>query len=242
MTTSSGLPIPLQKREDFIYLFHYVQQHPEDEEASKALNAWVSTNKNVAQWFEQWKLENEALTAHSGHNDGSQLIGQISQMGGSMTPESEKYLENLTSQENTTNAQNYDQMMRDTSLISSAQQLGQLGLSPSNVIQVGAAPSNGVAAASFSHLSASGQRQQKALATYQARLGLAKQVIAMAGQMASSGIYGHAIGQARHAGAVLAAATAHSGLSVLRSHNGAGNGPLLSGKLAEEWSKLPGAY
>lgn len=240
--TSSGLPLPLNTREDFYYLFYYVSQHPEDTEAKNALNAWVSTNKNVAQWYDQWKLQQEAYDAHSGENAGSDVSGQVSQMGGTLTPESEKYLQDLTSQENTSNAQEYERTMRDTSLLSSAAQLGQLGLSSSNVVQVGGATSNGVGAATTSRLSSSSLRQQKSLETYQARLGLAKQVIGMAGQMASSGIYGHAIGAARHAGAVLAAATAHSGLNVLRSHDGAGNGPLLSGKLADEWSKLPGAY
>lgn len=135
-----------------------------------------------------------------------------------MNPETEKWLDNEIARENTYQQQNYEISARDTSLLSSGEQLKQLGLSPSSVIQVGGA-SAGVqgSTADTSMRSNSALRQQAKINDYNQKMGLAKSLIGAAGQMASSGIYGAAIGAVKNSASKIAGAAAHSGLEALSS-------------------------
>lgn len=134
------------------------------------------------------------------------------------SPSSEKGIDNLIARENTANDQQFQEHMRDTSITSSGSQLNALGLSPSNVISVGGA-SSGVssAAASQNMHSAAALHQQARINDYNNKMGLAKTLIQAAGSMASSGIYGAAIGAVKHSAQQVAGAAAHSGLNALKS-------------------------
>lgn len=141
-----------------------------------------------------------------------------------LSPETEKYLDTEIARQNTAADNAFQEHMRDTSYTSAAQQLGQLGLSTSNVIQTGGANSGVTsAAAQNSHHSIASLRQQERINSYNQKMGIAKSLIGMAGSMASSGIYGASLNAAKRSAAVLSAATAHSGLSVLKHWNGYGN-------------------
>lgn len=60
-------------------------------------------------------------------------------------------------------------------------------------------------------------RQQLSMQKYQTRMGMARSLLGMVSQMASSGIYGAAIGSARNAAARISSAAAHSGLQALQN-------------------------
>lgn len=138
--------------------------------------------------------------------------------GTTLTPESEKWLDNQIARENTEQQQNYELNARDTSLLSSGSQLQQLGLSPSNVVQVGGA-SAGVqgSTADTAMRSNSALHQQAKINKYNQQMGLAKSLIGAASSMASSGIYGAALGAVKHGASQIAGAAAHSGLQALQA-------------------------
>lgn len=220
----------------------YILSHPEEnnilysmvKSQNYALRSLWNTHKAL--------YDAEQAQAHGETADFNDVLGVIARSGQQMSPELEKYLDNLISNQRTEEARDYDTQMRDTSLLSTGTQLQQLGLSPSGVISVGGAVSNGVGTAGTSKHSAASLHQQERINQFNQKMSVAKSLIGAAGSMASSGIYGAALGAIKHSAAALSASAAHSGLNVLRNHDGAGNGSLLSGKLADEWSKLPGAY
>lgn len=141
-----------------------------------------------------------------------------SQPNVSMTPDQEKWLDNEIARENTIQQQNYELHARDTSLLSSGQQLQQLGLSPSNIISVGGA-SAGVQGSSANNMTRSNSalRQQMTINKYNQQMGLAKSLIGAASSMASSGIYGAALGAVKHSAQAIAGSAAHSGLAALKA-------------------------
>lgn len=214
----------------------YILSHPQ--ENPMLYNIVRSSPELIDKIFNSHKAIADA--EHTG--DYNAALGEISSQGTELSAEKEKYLDNLISNQRTIEARDYDTQMRDTSLLSAGSQLEQLGLSTSNVIQTGGVASNGVLAAGTSKHSAAQMHQQERINNFNQKLNLAKSLVSTAGSMASSGIYGAAIGAVKHSASALAASAAHSGLDVLNKWNGKGNGPLLSGQLADEWSKLPGAY
>lgn len=166
----------------------------------------------------EWKNANDILSNASQSGDYVGAQGQLSNIGYELTPDTEKWLDNMIGQQNAQADRNYQTEMRDSSLLSSANQLSQLGLSPSNVIQVGGSAS-GVSSspASQSFHSVASLKQQRRMNDFNQKMGLAKSMISAASSMASSGIYGSAIASVKNAGARLASATAHSGLKALKS-------------------------
>lgn len=99
---------------------------------------------------------------------------------------------------------------RDTSLLSSADQLQQLGISPSSVLSVGGA-SSGISSAlpfNVNQQYSSMSKQQD----FAKKMGLASSLIKMVGGMASSGIGGAAYGAARGALARIGMKTAQAAL------------------------------
>lgn len=158
-----------------------------------------------------------------------------------VTPAMQQEVNNGISNQNTKAQWAQEEYMRDTSYTSAGSQLQGLGLSASGVIQTGAANSGQLSTANNSMTNIA---QQQKIERFQQQMSIARSIIGLTGSLASSGIYGHAIGAARSAAAVTAAATAHSARNAImsKSWSGKGNGPLLSGKLLDEWNKLPGAY
>lgn len=164
-----------------------------------------------------WNAQQAATKAQSGEGSANDIYAAVGTPGISMQPETEKFIDNLISRENTESAQNYQTEMRDTSLLSAGDQLSKLGLSTSNVIQTGAAGLGNVAAAGNSHHSVASLRQQERINQFNQRMSLAKSLIGTAGSMASSGIYGHALGAIKHSAQAVAASAANSGLGALKA-------------------------
>lgn len=189
------------------------------------LNAFAHLSPEVFdKFYSRWTLENVA-NGSLGANDA---YADYAGYGVSPSEEMTKYLDNQIAQSNTAADRAFQTEMRDTSLLSSGNQLSQLGLSPSNVISVGGASSGVTSQAANQSFAASGvgRKQQLAINQYNQRMGMAKSLISMAGSMASSGIYGASLNAAKHSAAALAAAASHSGISILKHHNGFGSGKM----------------
>lgn len=197
----------------------YILSHPE--EAGMLYNIVKSQPGQMEQIFKTYRslYEQQQAQANGQNADYNDVLGQIAGNSVEMSPEMEKYLDNLISNQRTEEAREYETKMRDTSLISTGQQLSQLGLSSSGVLSVGGAVSNGVGAAGTSKHSAASMHQQERINQFNQKMSLAKSLIGAAGSMASSGIYGSAIGAIKQSAAALSASAAHSGLAALKSLN-----------------------
>lgn len=173
----------------------------------------------ISKKYHQWMDTRGILEEAQNTGDYTKAQGDLASQGIELGADQEKWLENMISQQNVQQDQQYQTGMRDTALTSAAGQLQSLGLSTSNIIQTGGAAS-GVSStpAATSHHSVASLKQQARLNQYNQNMGMAKSIIGMAGSMASSGIYGAALGATKNAAAKLAAATAHSGLNVLKHH------------------------
>lgn len=155
-----------------------------------------------------------------GDVSANEVLQSAGQNGVELDPTLEKSLDNLVARENTANDQQYQEHMRDTAISSTGNQLEALGLSRSGVIQVGGATSGVSSAAASNNMhSAASLYQRERINNFNQNLGIAKSIMSLVGSMASSGIYGHAIGAAKQAGSALAAATAHSGIKAMSALN-----------------------
>lgn len=195
-------------------IIDYMTAHPD--EADAVINSIADP---IAKGHIQglWKVQKAALDMQNGEGSANDVLGALSDANVQYGPETEKYLDNLISRENTEAAQNYQTEMRDTSLLSAADQLSSLGLSTSNIIQTGGASLGNVASAASSHHSVASLRQQERINKFNQQMGLAKSLIGAAGSMASSGIYGHALGAIKNSAQKVAASAANSGLGALKS-------------------------
>lgn len=161
--------------------------------------------------------------------------GVASNYGLQMSPETEKWLDNEISRENTSADNQFQQQMRDTSITSSANQLSALGLSPSNVISVGGSASGVTSnAASVNRHSAAALHQQERINDYNNKMGLAKTLISAAGSMASSGIYGAALGAIKHSAAAISTQAAHSAMNAVKAFEGSKNKSMFIQALAKD--------
>lgn len=150
----------------------------------------------------------EALKTAYGNQDWKAVQGILSGNGFNVTPEQEKWLDNMVSSQNTDEARDWEQFMRDTETISQGNQLKTLGLSSSGVLDIGGASHSGVAPADNVKTNLAQNR-------YNQRLALAKQLLSMTSSMASAGIYGHALGAAKKASGIVTSAASHSAYQVL---------------------------
>lgn len=139
-----------------------------------------------------YQLQQEVLKASEGY--------------GGATGEQEKYIDSLIAQYERDQANKQQEYMRDTSILSSASQLAQLGLSPSGVLQVGGA-SSGVSS-SMAHNPQENISQSK----YEQQQANTRSVLSMIKSMASSGIYGSAYSKARGLAQKMASQTASSAI------------------------------
>lgn len=178
----------------------YIQSHPEIKQmySSDTIDKWI-------------RLLQEHIRYANGGSSAQDLLGMYGQLGGTMSPETEKWLDNEIAKQNAEQQQNYELAARDTSLLSSGKQLEQLGLSSSGVLSTGGAAAGlSASTASTNMHSAASLRQQEKINRFNQQMGLAKSLIGAAGQMASSGVYGAAIGAVKHSAQSLAGAAAHS--------------------------------
>lgn len=190
-------------------VLEYIKSHPELKQMYSA--------DTIDKWI---RLLEEHVKYSNGEVSANDLLGIYGNLGGSMSPETEKWLDNQIANEKAEQQQNFEISARDTSLLSSGQQLQQLGLSSSGVLQTGGASAGvqGSMAATNMH-SAASLRQQAKINKFNQQMGLAKSLIGAASSMASSGIYGAAIGAVKHSAQSIAGAAAHSGLNALKATN-----------------------
>ena len=163
----------------------------------------------------QWMERAESYKNAQETGDWSSYQQEAADKNWDLSPQQTEALNNQISNQRTEEARTYETGMRDTSLISAADQLSKLGLSTSNVITTGGAGSNAVQAANVSNRNISGQM---ALAKYNQKMNMARSMIGMVGSMAAAGIHGGAMAAAKNASSVLATASAHSGLKALKSY------------------------
>lgn len=243
-TMPDGTKIQLNSPEMLRYFFYYCANHPEDSKSQELLSYLRNNSSQVNGFYQTWLTEQQAYDNANKQGDMNSYFAEMGAAGITPNESTSKAADNDVSRENVESAQDYNTQQRDTSLLSAASQLSQLGLSTSNVINTGGVQGPGVVSAASNMQKVGTLAQQRAMNKYNQQMGMAKSILSMVGQMASSGIYGTAIGAAKHSASVLAGATAHSAQKALMATNwdGKGNGSLLSGKLGEEWSKLPGAY
>lgn len=151
--------------------------------------------------------ENLMNQLSSGKISAEQAMAEIAKNGYRLSPEQESYLSSMLSNQRTNEARSYETEMANTDLLRAAEQLGALGLSPSNVYQTGGSATPNVAAASTPMLNNANQR-------YDRYSQLANSLIGMAGRMASAGIYGGALKQVRDTAAKTAALATHSARTI----------------------------
>lgn len=186
-------------------LLSYLVEHPEERDQILANNQQAQRLWNAYQAY--LKVQETG--------DYRQYQGDVAFIPGvQFSPEQEKFIDNMIANQSTEEARQYDEYMRDTSYLSAGSQLQSLGLSNSGVLQTGGAVSQGVATADNVK---SNLAQQNAINRYNQKMGLAKQLLSMTSQMASAGIYGSAIGAAKHAASTITSATAHSAYKALSS-------------------------
>lgn len=211
-----------KKYDSITELLEYAKAHPEKVAEFSA---------NVKGFAEAWDLYNAREQYDAGEIGAQDLLAAYGgQNQVSMNADTEKWLDNQIARENATIQNDREIAARDTSLLSAGSQLQQLGLSGSSVIQTGGA-SAGIQAASpdTAMRSNSALRQQAKINKYNQQMGLAKSLIGAASSMASSGIYGAALGAVKHSAQSIAGAAAHSGLAALKAtkvmphYNGYGN-------------------
>lgn len=198
-----------------VELARYVYEHPEDKDAYNLMMATPAASSAYNVMLAKDKLDDDG-------NWRDYNLAINSQPNIVVPGNTQDAINNMISNQNTEEARGFEQEMRDTSLTSAAEQLEQIGLSPSNVVQTGGLASNGVAAASVDK---SNSGLQERMARFQQKMGVVKQVLSMTSQMAAAGIYGGSIGVARKAGSILASQAAHSGLGVFQNGwSGKGSG------------------
>lgn len=220
------------------YVFENIVLTGFDEDfANYIINSGLGRSKQ----YRDWLNEREAYAQAQQSGDWLDYQHTIANQGVDLSPEQEKYMDNMIASQNAQIDRDYQTQMRDSSLTSAGQQLQTLGLSPSGVIQVGGASSGVSSSAPANNMHSAYQtRQQARINDFNQKMGLAKSLISSASSMASSGIYGHAISAVRSAGAKLATATAHSGLNALKSFgsNGPKPTPGWSKKDEESWNAI----
>lgn len=141
------------------------------------------------------------------------LMSTLSKYNISMDPTLEKWIDNMIAKQNTKENQSWEEEMRNTSYLSAANQLEQIGLSSSGVLQTGAASHSGVQTARNDF--GNNSMEMKKL-RYQQRMAMAKQLISMTSQMAAAGIHGGTLGFAKQAAGTIASSAANSGLKWLK--------------------------
>ena len=214
--TIDGIQWVLHSKEDWIKLFQWLAEHPDSQEGQAFYHDLIEGGTyQIRSWYDEWYKQQELLQQAESSGDWNSFYRDAAHQGVEYSDAIEKYVDNQIAQQNTEQAQDYEKMMRDTQYLSTGSQLQQLGLSPS-IISATGATSSGVAAADNVMGSRSMDRQHLSMQKYQTRMGMAKGILGMVSQMASSGIYGAAIGSARNAAAKLSTAAAHSGLEALR--------------------------
>lgn len=208
----------------------YYKQHPEELAESPA---WLQNKINA--WTKVIDAKRNYASGDGSAQDILQAYGEGENFGVPFNGETEKWLDNEIARENVQSDRDYQTQMRDTSITSTGSQLQQLGLSPSNVIQVGGA-SSGVTSspAAVNRHSASQMRLQERMNNYNQHMSLAKSLIGAAGSMASSGIYGASLGAIKNAAAKTATATAHSALQVVKTFEESKNKSMLIQQLAKD--------
>lgn len=144
-------------------------------------------------WYDKQGAFNLMDSINNGSSsDYAKLQGILSQGPLGMSPEFTQWLQDMVSNQRTNEARSWDEMMRNTSYTSTAQQLAQLGLSSANVVQAGAAstPSGPVSQVS---------KDNVAMQKMQMKNQMAQNTIRTLGMLGSAGIHGTTLALAKKA-------------------------------------------
>lgn len=220
--------VPCRSKNE-LYTWLNTYANSDDAFIQKFIQTNISGNGGFADAYNQWKQDQQALQdIQSGKNPTEIQAGYV---GSGLTPSQDMtdLLGNAQSNYNTQQAQDYSTWQMNNQFLSAGSQLSALGLSPSSVVQTGGAVGNAVGAANAFKGNAASLKHQATINRYNQQMGLAKSLIGAAGSMASSGIYGAALGAVKHSAQAVASTAAHSGLKAIKAtkvmshYNGYGN-------------------
>lgn len=195
-------------------------------------NTWIDEMlEQIQRMTQHTNIDNSSLidSIRNAYQSGDYraLQGIFAGSGFRISPEQEKWLDNMIAQQGTLENRAYETANAEQNLLREASQLQKLGLSSSGVLQTGGVMPNAVATADNS-------KTNVALQRYSQRMMIAKQLLSMTSSMASAGVYGASLNAAKKASSVLTSAASHSALSHLHYESLAGK----SSKKTPPWSKL----
>lgn len=121
----------------------------------------------------------------------------VAEHGMRLRPSEEAWLNNVLNIQSTQSDRDFQTDMRDTSLLSSYEQLVKLGLNPGSVVNVGGA--NSGVSSSATKLSTG----EVSKMMFDRRTAMAQTMIRLAGGLASTGVHGAALGAAKFAASKL---------------------------------------
>jgi hypothetical protein len=159
--------------------------------------SWLLDNKQAI----ESELNNLIKSVQAGTGNPLELQALLAKIGYNISPEFEKWLDNMISVWNTKQSQQFQLDARDTSYLSTAEQLEALGLSGSNVLQAGGASLDPTATATNTHYNTADARASRDIQRTTA-------MIRMVSGLASAGIGGGALLASRNAAAKSAQAAA----------------------------------
>lgn len=152
---------------------------------------------------EGWsKMMAEGLS--SGELTLDDVLSITNRAGMSFTPEFEKYINNLTAEDSAQKQFDREIYARDTSLISSYNQLQGLGLNTAGVLDVGGAKAG--VSASKGDVDMSNNSFKRSQDRFNRNTLMAKTMLGLIGGMASAGIYGGSMSMAKNSVAKLTTA------------------------------------
>lgn len=222
---TQGGTFDVSNKEGLWAFFTYCQNHPDDVEALQLLSYYLEVPA-VANHYREWQQAQSYMNSIKEGEDPNQVQADAAAAGYTFDGTGEKVIDNAIAQSNAQQEQAYQTQMRDTSVTSTVKQLEDAGLAAGGVLSIGGAGSGvqSTAAATNMH-SAAEMKQQARINAFNQKMGLTRSLVHMASSMASSGIYGAALGAVKNAGARFAASAAHSATPLLAKHwSGYGSG------------------
>lgn len=188
----------------------FIGRNPNDPYLEGAYKQYL-TNYNSSQY-------NHYLNEyHNGNMSAVDFQGALANNGIYSSPEQTQWLNNQAAIEQTEAERAYNTQMRDSSITSAANQYASLGLNPASVMSTGGAGIGNTGA--VADTSKANPALDKALQDFNNKASMTRTIVGLIGGLGSAGIIGGSRLLARSAASAAAAATANSGLNVLKQSN-----------------------
>jgi len=174
-------------------------------EAYKILNDFV--NGNLTSVYDS--LRDGSMT-------GTEALGYANERGlTGIDPGLQDYISNQIAQDNAKTAYDREIAARDSSLVSTYDQLQQLGMNPGSVISIGGSQTPNLGQAQSTSLNAAQLAQQQKINQYNQKQAMSRQLISMVSSLGRAAIGGTTYGLARSAAAKAVQSTAGAAKAAL---------------------------